>query len=279
METIMTTGYMRPAVGLAMIALAALIGVIVLPTAAGAQVACPGTAADFDGDGFSDQLECQGFDTFGTTPVNFPSCAPDSDRALCVDPNSADLFVILVPVNPSRLPADPLQLVTRPRSEGGLGLAVHQLVAANAGTGTNDRRVTQGSTQKAVRVAESLNATGTILGQATYGTPNGLDRAVVYTVRIANHVAAVYAAAGVVDAALVQSDTERYIRHTIAHEIGHMLGGLTTQYVKNLGGHHYAPGTEVVMEQAVTHQVVNGVVDFNISEAFTAVDQGAVRFK
>jgi hypothetical protein len=277
----MWTKESRLGVAAGLSALAALTVAVVLlamPTPAHAQVNCATatTAADTDRDGFSDRIECDGFSTFGTVTLNFPRCGPNAIRATCVDPSSPDLFVILVTASPSRIPPDPLVLLSRPRNEGGLGLATHQLAAANAGTGANDRRVTAGSPQKAVRITENLNPTGIVLGQATFGTPNGLDRAIVYTQRIADHVNSVYAAAGLPTPAGV---IDAYIRHTIAHECAHTLGGLTTAYDSSLGGHHYPPGTNVVMEQAVVHDVVDAQIVFGISERFTAVDQGAVNFK
>ena len=273
----------RLKVGLRFMAAAALM--LALPlTQARAQVNCATVTAssstDSDQDGFTDFQECNGIVTLGTASRSFPPCTATSDRTQCLDPNTKDLFVILVPpTSTSLIPRDPqtgqpqpLTFVSAPQSAGGLGIAVHMLTPDQAGS---DRSVTSASPQKAVRIAESLDPTGNILGYCNYGTPNNLDRCTVFTQRIKNFVESVYASVGQTSPAGLIDD---YIRHTFAHESGHSLT-LTTNYNSSFGGYHYQSGTDVIMEQAVTYTVKGGIVTFNISTGFTAPDRTGARLK
>ena len=113
-----------------------------------------------------------------------------------------------------------------------------------------DRKVSPDFDQKAVRVRISCDPNGGIAGQANYGTPNDLDEAVVYVTRIINYVNSVYEDNGITKPAnITTAIINKYIRHTIAHEIGHTLRcapGYNLSY-----GYHFAPKTRVMMDQFV----------------------------
>ena len=233
-----------------------------------AAVTCPtSSTADADGDGFSDQQECDGIPLPNTPPGNiFPGKISGLPRADRLDPDTKDLFVILVPVSSGSLfpTNNPLEYVAAPQAQGGLGIAVHVI---NSNQATSSRNVTP--TQKAVRVAESiLLDDNVILGMASCGTPNGLDLATIYTKRIEKHVTTVKQAP---NATL----TENYIKHTIAHEVGHMLGPLAPKYVSSYGGNHYKSGTNVLMDQSVYYKGTT----FYIGTTFTSSDKTGMKLK
>jgi hypothetical protein len=195
-------------------------------------------------------------------------------RGQYLDPDSRDLFVILVPQLNGRLAsvASPLQFVSNPVSQGGLGITVH-LISQDQVLGT-DRKVTP--TQNAVRVTESLTTSDpNILGFSNTGTPNGLDLATIYTQNILNHLATVYGGLAKVPAGL--ADT--YIKHTIAHEVGHMLGPLAPAYDSRFGGYHYKSGTNVMMDQSVYYTSKAGKVTFYIGTAYTSLDQASSKLR
>src|SRR5688572_26641159 len=169
----------RVVIALVLIALPAVI-----PDHAWAAVNCtdvigggptgPLANGDADGDGLTDFQECSGIVTPGQTPLTVPSCfvpgpivtIAAADRSTCLDPDSKDLFVIYKPATTGSL----LGGVPRPFDNAtitgtnisvaftglsALGVTVHQITEAQAGTGTADRSVT--STQKAIKVTESLD--------------------------------------------------------------------------------------------------------------------------
>ena len=121
--------------------------------------ASPGTCEvqgqpDTDCDGFSDASESSGIVTLGSDPQTFPPCVGGEGpaaRALCVDPNSPDLFVILARAGPTEIPTNPLEFVSAPVSDGGLGIVTHELTPDQA---AGDRQVTSVSPQKAVGEGE-----------------------------------------------------------------------------------------------------------------------------
>ena len=174
-----------------------------------------------------------------------------------------------------------MEFVYRPKASGGLGLATHIITASQADSeryfGYRDQARTVQIPQKAARVTESLN-TGNliILGVAEYGTPNGLDDATVYTQRIKSHIMNVcgsrYDTARCVDTSSptpLSGDAlvSRYIKHTIAHEIGHMIT-LTTQNQPRFDGHHYKSGSQVILEQAVAYTDKSQKVTFYLSDKY-----------
>ena len=254
---------------------------------------------DTDGDGLTDYQECAGIRTVGNSPVDFPWCGsagtdgvlPTRDR--CVDPDSRDLFVIFVPAKsaPSLLPQGFNAFV--PVSAYGvnfmglnaLRLAVHVLTEDQAGL---NRDVTNAvlnlPVQKAVRVAESLDVSGTILGNCQYGTPLGLDGCVVYTQRTKNFIASTCGSAKVFTPGGVESTQDQvllaYSTFLILHEAGHSLGGLTSEYDSRFGGYHYKSGSGLLMDQSVTYTVKSGKCTFYIGPNWNqTLDPPAVRLK
>lgn len=252
---------------------------------------CPGGDGDVDGDGFSDALECQGFSMIPPLQVevigadgsvvlsNFlPSCfgQENPDRRYCASAEQSDLFVIVVAATPSGMPSGPLETATRPISEGGLGINVHLLVEDSADPG--NRQVSPDSGQKALRITESLDPDGEILGQSNYGTPNGLDRATIWTTRIANFVAATCR-----DDASCKTNTgaqgltevtDALARWVVEHEMGHSYR-LSADYNKRFGGYHLKAGTDSVMAQFISYSTSKktGLTTLFIPQTFDAQSQ------
>lgn len=271
---------------------AALIGMSVLlsqaPVHAGVDCSNASSTTDSDLDGFTDYQECNGI-TLGDNTL-FPGKNSGLARANRLDPDTEDLFVILVPAAPtSYFPTNPLQYVSNPMSQGGLGITVHQISQTQVVAGT-DRNVT--STQKAVRVTESLDVTSpNVLGFSNTGTPDGLDLATVYTQRIINFIKSVcgssYGTSNCADSTGVYDNnstgnlalTQKYITHTINHEVGHMLGPLAPVYNANYGGYHYKSGTNVIMDQSVYYTSKGGKVTFYSGTSYTSADQAKVKLK
>src|SRR5262249_6888797 len=152
-----------------------------------------------------------------------------------------------------------------------LNLTVHQITPAQAAA---DRTVTTASTQKAVKLSESLDTSGTILGFCQWGTPNSLDGCTVYTQRIQSFLASTCGTNAVVNvlggASSVGEATLAYAIHVSIHETGHTTGGMTGVYNSSYGGNHYAaaalPGTGgkgTRMEQYVSYSTKGGKCTFN----------------
>ncbi len=240
------------------------LNLLLIQAPAMAAVDCnnPSTEADADLDGFTDAQECIGITLYnGSLFLGKDSGVNRADR---LDPDTKDLFVILVYASPTKIPANPLEYVSAPQSQGGLGIALHVIVPEQADT---NRLVT--STQKAVRVTESLDdSTTTPLGVTSCGTPNGLDLATVYTQRIINHVTSVNPSAS-------QTLKDTYIKHTIAHEVGHMVGPLAPTYNANYGGYHYKTGTNVILDQSVKYKGTT----FYIGTTYTSADKSGIKLK
>ena len=254
------------------------------PTRAVALVTCPTTStADSDGDGFTDAQECAGITLdLGTgLPVFIPPCVQGVARASCVDPNSKDLFVITVRATPSLIPIDPYRFVTAPPSAGGLGITVHEITVAQA---ASDRRVSSVSLQKAARLQESLDTSDIVLGFSNQGI--ALDSAFTFTQRITNLVNSICVAGSTCvdsNAAANGINTpplviQHYIRHDIAHELGHSFA-LAPDYNARFGGNHYQAGSNVVLEQNVTYTKKGTKVTWYISSAYTATDQTAAKLQ
>jgi len=238
----------------------------------------PSTTCDADADGISDYDECTGIYLYDSSPYTGYQNRGSLTRNYYLDPNAQDLFVILVQAADTLIPADPMEFVYRPKASGGLGLATHTITASQADSeryfGYRDPGKTIQIQQKAARVTESLNTDNlVILGVAEYGTPNGFDLATVYTERIRSHIMNVctsrFDTDKCVDSIGVPGDAlvNKYIKHTIAHEIGHMLT-LTTQNNARFDGHHYKSGSQVILEQAVSYTDKSGKVTFYLSEKF-----------
>jgi hypothetical protein len=249
-----------------------VIGMVLLLSQAPAQAAVdcsnPSPTADADADGFTDAQECQGIVLRGDSSLfkgKTEGAALQLTRDQYLDPDTKDLFVILVAATPSKIPANPLEYISKPQSQGGLGIAVHIITPAQADP---NRYVTP--TEKAVRVTENLDVSATTpLGISSCGTPNGLDLATVYTQRIENFVRSVYSAAP-------QSLIDTYIKHTITHEVGHMVGPLAPKYNASYGGYHYKTGAnDQIMNQSVYYKGTT----FYIGTTYTTADQGGIKLK
>jgi len=236
--------------------------VALLPTPARAQ--CPTTAVtpDSDGDGFSDPEEACGIALLDGSGVS-------------MNPNTKDLFIIVVPATPSFLPTDPAgpaEFISNPQDQGGLGIITHLIDAAQVGT---NRLV--GLTQKAVSVTESPSTNGDVAGECPWGTANDLLAfCVVYTKKIEEYVTSVYAAQG----QTAPSDViNNYKKHTFAHETMHGAARLTRDSNSRFGGHHYKSGSNAIHDQSVIYTVKGGVVRFIIGTSFTDADKGDATLK
>ncbi len=231
-------------------------------------------ATDSDNDGISDDLEQAGITVWGITYPPCPRNVPAADRPSCVDKDSKDVFVVLVQASGGYFSGlnNPLEYVTKSVSAGGLPITVHwKLLSADQ----SDRFLSPNSAQKYVRITESLDTnTGdvTVLGSSTTGTPDQ-DLGAVYTKRIVNHVNSVNPGAS--------SDfINKYFRHTIAHELAHMVGPLTPVYNTNFGGYHNQPlPNDLIMNQFVYHDDTGGSPVFYIGTSFTSADQAGIILK
>jgi len=274
---------------------AAFLMLAMLPMEVEAVVCPTPSTADFDGDGFTDAQECAGITlNLGTAAaVTIPTCAPTpANRSACMDPNSKDVFVIMVPASGTLIPADPYKFITAAQSAGGLGITVHEITAAQAAT---DRKVTKQNSdgtagsnpwpQLAARIQESKNVTAgeTALGSCNQGII--LDLCTVFTQRIVNFVNSVCVAgttcvdgldAGITGNAAVIT---HYIRHTIAHELGGHGFKLAPDYNASFGGNHNQAGSKVMMEQNVTYSKKGTKVTWYISTAYTSTDKAAARLQ
>ena len=238
---------------------------------------------DFDGDGFSDYAECYGITLmdqshfYGRLEGRSMELPPDQ----YLDPDTKDLFVILVKATDlganytNITQANPLEYVSRTLAQGGLAITTHPIGREKA---TLDRLVTSTSTQKAVRVTESLDTSDpNQSGQSDgCGTPNGSDNARVYTENIKNRVNSVYQSA---KATVPPGLIDTYIKHTIAHEIAHALGPLAPTYNAKFAGYHYKSGTNVEMDQSVYYTSKGSTVNFYIGTTYTSADQSAFKLK
>jgi len=230
----------------------------VLPmTQARAQVVCPPpptSTLDSDGDGFSDAEEFCGITLLDGALVS-------------MNPNTKDLFIIVLPATPSRLPADPAEFISKPQAQGGLGIITH-LIGPSQVPGP-DRLV--GLTQKAVSVTESSDTNGQVAGECPWGTANDpLALCVVYTKKIEDFVTSVYASVGQAAPADV---IVKYKKHTFAHEASHSMRVTKQTYDRCTGGtHHYKSGTNTIMDCQVIYTVKGGVITWTIGNAYTGTD-------
>jgi hypothetical protein len=246
-----------------------------------------GATADTDKDGYLDTEECagitlpQGFTSpAGASGVVYPNCvAANAARESCLDPDTPDLFVILGPAaQGSKIPANAWQFVSKSTSQGGLGVAVHEIRAV---AGNTSRIIVRN--QNAVSVAESLDTTsGTELGVAQQTTPNGPAYATVFTQRIENLVSAQCPSGttckdsgGATGNAAVR---DLYIQHSLAHECSHLLS-LTTVYNSRFGGYHYKSGSGYILDQSVVFTAAKGVTTFYITKLYTAADNTGALLK
>ena len=275
--------------GIALTAIGAVVVALVLAVIPGqgwAAVTCPATetGADFDGDGLTDFQECNGITLADGSVV--PPCPSPGGRSACLDPNTKDLFVIYAPATAgSLLPVgfNPFGSVTAYgvafNGLTDLGITVHQITPAQAAA---DRSVT--SVEKAVRVAESLDANGSILGYCQWGTPSGLDGCTIYTQRIKNFINSTCTGLQIVTPAGIGTTVDdaflAYAIHTFLHETGHTTGGMTATYNSSYGGYHYKCGAGTLMEQCVTYSTKGGKCKFNMSTGWnTTLDAPTVNLR
>jgi hypothetical protein len=216
-----------------------------------------------------------------------------------VDPNSRDLFVIYAPVTSGSLlgvnfnpfKSQTVYGVLFPGLSR-LNVTVHRITPAQANA---DRTVTSAPApgipaQHAVKLSESLDTSGSILGFCQWGTPNGQDGCTVYTQRIKSFINTTCAglqvftpggATSTVDAVFLA-----YAIHVSLHETGHTTGGATTVYNASYGGNHYqaanSPGTGgkgTRMEQFVTYSTKSGCKFFIPADFDASLDPPVVNLK
>ena len=141
---------------------------------------------------------------------------------------------------------------------------------------------------KVVQVTESTDSSSSaVLGFANTGTPNDLDQVTICTKRIKTFIENTCLNAPVcVDSTGAAGSTliNNYILHTIAHEVGHVLGPLAPIYNASYGGNHYMSGTNVIMDQSIyyTSKLDNANaknVNFYVTTAFTSADQSGAKLK
>ena len=263
--------------------LALALIIILFPTKV-AQAHC--AAGDSDGDGFINETECHDITFAGTQPAagTFPTCVGRTFTATftrndCVDPNSKDLFVILVKATPSSnfdlltdLRNNILLLfdfISKPISQGGLGYTIHLITADKV---DSSNRVCLSECPHAVKVIESLDLNGTTTGYADQPT----DSVFVYTGRIRKTIVDAWASVLVAEANIPASDFLTYYRETTAQEIAHHLGLRATCTITY--GCHTAPGKGFVVDYQVTFTARSGSVTWKFGTVFEAADQGAASF-
>ena len=240
--------------------------------------------ADTDGDGFSDMHECSGLALRGGAvfpglldAAGAPTNLPRTQR---LDPNSMDLFVIYRRASGTLLEDLPDPFTRRTFNNvafnglADLGVTAH--VVDDNGL-FPDRAVSDLSPQKAIRVTESLDTGGTILGNCQWGTPFGLDGCIVYTQRAKNFIDATCPG----DSADVRNQVfHAYATFLVLHEAGHSLGGLAAAYNSRFGGYHYKAGANVVMEQAATYSVKQNRCTWYIASRWNlSLDPAAIKLK
>ncbi|MHC1744623.1 MAG: hypothetical protein AB9873_16550 [Syntrophobacteraceae bacterium] len=231
---------------------------------------------DTDADGFGDPSE-------GTTisTVDDPAQQDPAFRFTLVA-GKKDLFVILrKAVNPASLITNPAPFEYIPSANV---LSVHQIPRVNHQTYGRQVYSLTPTTQKAMRFTEdnqkSLDS-GIVLGVCSYGTPNKYDDATIYTRRIKEWIE--QNAVGATEVCLggicystssqnwFQPVLDTYIKHTIAHEGGHMMC-LTRTNNPSYGGYHYKTGTGTIMDQTAYFTNKSGRVTWYIPTAYAAGD-------
>lgn len=280
-------------------ALIVALSLAMLPTQAWATHVCADAAAnptrDTDGDGLTDDQECRGITTVkpkGGTAASFLRWdgSPDT-RQSRVDPDTKDVFICVTKTSSSLLDqvsttGDFLnnELVSMLPAYSSLGVTAHVLLpgqSASDRTFVSSPAYPSGVTpEKCIRVAESLDPNGTILGSCNWGTPQGLDGCGVFTQRIKNHVESVCNSAGDPDPAKRVQFRRELSLWVIRHESGHSHGGLTRDYVASNGGYHYACGAGSTMEQCVPYDTRGGVCSWAIPSGWnTTLDPPSVKLK
>jgi hypothetical protein len=280
-----------------LVVLAAIL-YIMLPAVVRADCSNPSTTLDADNDGFTEAQECNGITLAdGTHFPGFNEIASLglTERSQYLDPNTKDLFIIVVPLSLGSLMTDASgDLVTDPSPIlANVGITAHILMGSSWAAG--DRTVAQsGSDQHAAKITEDADNTlkdskGNYLpfGDSHYGTPNNLDGATVWTQRIKNYVetvACTNAGAPCTDAVSsangIAAVVNAYITNVMAHEVGHVME-LTNISISKYNGNHYAPGSGTVMEQSISYKTSkrDGAVTFTIPQAYAAGDDALTTLK
>jgi hypothetical protein len=242
---------------------------------------------DPDQDGFTNSEECNGIMLANSTDF-FPGKNSAYERPYRLDPDSKDLFVILVPAPGGYFStlSNPLEFVTQ--ATGGLPITLHTITENQA---TPNRFVSSSSQQKAIRIIESLDTSNSIaLGQAPVGTPNSFndsfDQATIYTQNIIDNIELKCGArvntsrCADTAGAYGQELVDKYIKHTIAHETGHMVVLRYLDLSKSSDfktymniGNHYPTGTSVLLDQSVKFTDKSGKVTFYLGTVYTSPDQ------
>lgn len=245
-----------------------------------AQTTCPPLGTDADNDGFDDSLECAGIPLASGTRVITDGATKDVFVIVALASNSLVQQVFgTTPFNPFN-PASYLGSGVNVAFNGltSLGVNVHPISDADIAA-TVDRVVDASgvSLQKAVRIAESTDTNGTILGNCQWGTPDGLDGCVVYSQRIKNFIDSTCPGNTDAERALM---FKAYVTESFLHEVGHSMGGLAPSYNSRNGGYHYKSGSGFVMEQSVTYSNKNGTCTWYISSSWNpSYDPPSVRLK
>jgi hypothetical protein len=185
-----------------------------------------------------------------------------------------DLFVILVPMAGSLLPLTPLGIL----STSGIDTTVHQILPTQTFSGSV-RNVT--STQKAVRMLEHA-LVGTYMGLSSQGTPNTTsDDSYVYTKKISTIIDTLCGTNSCVDADGVantkQLVKDKYVRHTIAHETGHMMKLRPDCSTEDLC--HYPNQTNVILDKIVYYTKSGAGKKFYIGTLFTQDDKDKLQLR
>jgi hypothetical protein len=235
---------------------------------------------DVDADGLTNFEECCGITLPGdSSTVNSCVDATTGDRTDCqnptiraatLDPDSKDLFIILLRQSPSHIPAtDTFEFISNPITPppgepAGLGITVHEISNWQAGPG---RQIT--ANQKSLKVYESSSSFGGFLGEGSQATPNMPDPAAsevagtVFPLRIKNHIDTICVKA--TEANCYDDETGytgnqldgHFIKYVLAHEITHMLA-LAVTTPDDFGEFHWPAGSYVVMVPEVDHNRKQG---------------------
>jgi hypothetical protein len=214
--------------------------------------------------------------TFEGACVSGGACSASSGARL--DPTKRDLFVILKRNSPTLIPNVPLStlLNTYANSTTGLNVFVHEIQEPVNPTDHEREIVARANStlQKAIRITESDNVTGDY-GTGAWGTPNGDDKAIVYTQHISERITtecANYPGNLCIDStggAGKDQVIANYIKYVLSHETAHM-NKLAKSSDLALGGHHYASANSgTVMEQGVTSGASQGKWKFYLPTTFS----------